>query len=219
MPGLEVEVEAASSEPVSVRVETTNTNLVASMKTFVENYNRYWKRLGELTKYDAATNQGSLLTGNSAALRMNMEVSYLVSGRFGRGSVQSLGELGISHNDDGTLALDESRFRSRLAADPKAVEAFFTAETTGFSARFKTLTNQLAGDRASLVTERVAALDAKIAANQGRVAQLNERLARQKERLLLQFYRMETAIGKMQSVLNVLSQIQPLTVNRRTSST
>jgi flagellar hook-associated protein 2 len=211
IPGVRLEIKQPSQTPVTVSVDKTDTNLVASVKTLVDNYNRFRDRLAELTRYDPETNTGSILTGDPTALRLDMDLPYLLSGRFvGAGSIQSLRELGIILKDDGTLEFDESKLRARLAEDPAAVQRFFADEQNGLSARFGGLVERLSAEDHSLLGERLKALREKIEQNREKIAFLNARLDAQRERLYWQFYRMELVVGKLQASLSALEQIQPL---------
>jgi len=209
LPGVRLQVKQPASSPVTITVDRTDADVVANVKTLVENYNSFRKKLLEDTAYDAKTDKASVLTGDAAALRLDAELSALVSGRLsGGGAIQSLAELGIRLRDDGTLTLDETRLKARLAEDPEAVREFFTREETGFSARVKELIQQLAGEDNSLLSERLKALDRKIEQNQEKIDFMGKRLDSQRERLLIEFYRLELAVSKIQSNLGFLDAIQ-----------
>jgi flagellar hook-associated protein 2 len=209
IPGVTLDVKQPTLNKVTVAVNTVDTNLVASVKTLVDNYNKFRKRLGELTKVDAAAGTGSMLTGDVAALRMDVDLSRVLSGRFNAGGpLQSLAAIGVTVNSDGTLALDESRLRTAYASDPAQVKQFLSKEDVGVSARLAAAIEQMAGDKTSLVTERLKAIDHKISANQDRIDSMNKHLDNQRQRLLTQFYNLETAIAKMKDSLNMLSAIQ-----------
>ena len=209
--GIALEIKQPSASPVTVSIATTDADLSASVKTMVDNYNRFRTTLAKHTKYDAEQNVKSVLTGDSAALRLDAELSQLFSSRmFGAGSIQSVAELGITLKEDGTLAYDEARLKAKFAADPKAVQEFFTKAESGFSARFEKLSDQLADPDNSLLSSRFDALRYKIEQNQQRVEFINTRLETQRERLLMQFYRMEIAIGKIQNNMGAIESIRPL---------
>jgi flagellar hook-associated protein 2 len=209
--GLSMEIKQPSIAPVTITVERSDTELTANVETMVTNYNKLRKKLKELTAYDVETNKRSLLTGDAAALRLDSDLGYLLSSRFpGTGDVQSLGELGISFKDDGTLSFDKTKLQSRFAEDPEAVRDFFTEEDSGFSDKFHELSEQLAGQDVSLLAQRFITLRDKIARNREKIADWDKRLEDQTQQLYMDFYRMETAIGKMQSNMSALSSIQPV---------
>jgi flagellar hook-associated protein 2 len=197
---------------VTVTVSTNDTDLVANVQTMVDNYNQVREKLKKLTAYDPETDTRSVLTGDLVALRLDSELSYLLSGAFaGVGSVRSLAEVGVHVNDDGTLSFNAQELRAKYAADPEAVAQFFTAADLGVSAKLNALLEDLGGAGNSLMAQRLKTLNDKIDQNRERIAFLEERLDVQRERLLLQFYRMEAAVGRMRSSLSALDAIQPLT--------
>ncbi len=211
VPGVKLQVKQPSTTPVTVQVATSDTDLVASVKTMVDNYNKLRKKLREDTAYDAAADKASVLTGDASALRLDSELSYLLSGRFfGAGRIQSLAEVGVHVKDDGTLELNQDELQAKFAADPQAVQDFFTKKDVGFSARFGKLTEQLSGRDSSMLDQRSKTLEQKISDNEARIEAMNKRLDAQQESLYLEFYNMELAVGKLQSQLSVINSIKPL---------
>lgn len=211
VPGLELKVQQGSTAPVTIQVETSDTDIVASVQAFVDNYNKFWKRYKELTRYDTDTQQGEVLASDPTAIRLGSDISYLLSSRFaGAGSIQSLAEIGVSINDDGTLDFDSSKLQARYAEDPAAVKQFFTDETFGFATKYDKLAESLAGQDVSLLAQRLNTLNDKYEENQERIAWWNTKLERRREQLLLYFYRLENTIAKLKSNMDVLSSIQPL---------
>lgn len=210
--GITLEIKQTSADPVTVTVSTDDLDLVANVQTMVDNYNQFREKLAKLTAYDPETDTRSVLTGDLVALRLDSELSYLLSGTFAAaGPIRSLAEVGVLLNGDGTLTFDDSKLKAKYAANPQAVEQFFTTAGFGVSAKFDRLLEELGGVDASLLSRRLNTLRDKIDRNQERIEFLNERLSAQRERLLLQFYRMELAIANMQSSLSSLEMIRPLT--------
>jgi flagellar hook-associated protein 2 len=206
-----LQMHEASDKPVTITVSKTDEDLVAGVEDLVNRYNKFRAKLMESTRYDPETNTASILTGDAAALRLDNDLGYLLSGRFvGAGTIRSVAEVGIEIESDGMLRFDRSRFQEQYQSDPQAVREFFTHEEFGFSARFGKLIGQLAEEDASLLGQRTRSLDAKIRQNEERIAFMTQRLDVQRERLLLDFYRLENAIGKLQSSLDALESIQAL---------
>jgi len=219
MPGATLEILQPTGSPVSVTVGTSDDDLVSAVRALVEGYNRFRDRLLTLTEYNEQSETLSILTGDGTALRLDSDLSRFLSGALdGAGPIRSLAEVGIHVEDDATLSFDQSVLGDRFAADPDAVEQFFTTEDVGFAAKLEQLVEQLAGEDDSLLEGRIDVLAEKIERNQQRISEMDEQLASQRERLLLQFYRMEVAVGKMQTVLTALDSIQalePLRISER----
>jgi len=211
LPDVTLKIWKPSDEPVLLTVETSDTDLVATVQTMVDNYNTFRTKLNELTRFDPETGEGSVLTGDRTALRLDLDLSALLSGRFfGAGSIQSLAEVGVDYKSDGTLSFDSSMLKRKYAADPAAVAEFFSKEDLGVSAKFAVLLEQLSGVDNSLLTNRADALSAKISSNQERIDFWNERLEAQRERLYMEFYRLESTIAKIQNGLTVIESLKPL---------
>jgi len=211
IPGVTLQIKQPSASPVSIQVDTSDTDLVANVKTMVDNYNKLRQKLQDDTAYDAASDKGSVLTGDASALRLDSELSYFLSGRFfGAGRIRSLGEVGIHLKDDGTLELNQDELEAKFAADPQAVQDFFTTKDAGFSARFGKLADELVGRDVSMLDLRSKALQQKISDNEARIEAMTKRLAAQQESLYLEFYRMELAVGKLQSQMSAINSIKPL---------
>ena len=211
VPGLELDVLQGTNTPVNVQVQTSDADLVASVQTFVDNFNKFWKRYKELTKYDTETQKGEVLASDPTAIRLGSEVSYLLSSRFaGAGKIQSLAEIGISINQDGSLSFDSSVLQAKYAEDPEAVKKFFTDATFGFAKKYDKLSESLAGENVSLISQRLNALSQKYEDNSEKIKWWNEKLERRRQQLLLYFYRLENTIAKLKANLDTLSALQPI---------
>jgi flagellar hook-associated protein 2 len=207
--GVSLQVKRASGQPVEIDVSRSDTSVVTNVQTMVDDYNKFRSKLAELTAYDATTNKSSVLTGDGTALRLDTELSDLLSGRFvGAGTIHSLAQIGITLNNAGALALDQDKLKAAYADDPAGVKQFFTAKDVGLSARCGQLIQQLAGENTSLLSSRISALSDKIQANQDRIEQMNKHLEDQQNRLYTEFYNMEIAIAKLRANLAALDSIR-----------
>ena len=135
LPGLDLEIKDTSSQAVMIEVSRSDEDVIANIDALVENYNRFREDLNTLTAFDEETGEGAILFGDSAALRLDVDLSQMLSGRFlGVGSIQSLGEIGVDLQSDGTLEFDSTKLSAKFAKDPDAVAKFFTgniSEETG----------------------------------------------------------------------------------------
>ncbi len=210
--GVSLEIKQATGTTVTVQVSRSDAVVLASLKTFVENYNKFRDQWEDYTKYDTTTGKGSILTGDSTALRFETSLSALLSGRFtGSSRFQSLASLGITWTDKGKLQWDEEKFKAAYTEDPQEVENFFAAPSTGMANRLQDLIEQLGGEQNSTISRRLEALDGKIKANLQRIEHMNAILEKERTRLLNQFYKMELAVAKIQDSLTALESIAWIT--------
>jgi flagellar hook-associated protein 2 len=204
-------VKGSSTEPVTITVAETDSSFVSAVKTLIDQYNKLHAKIKSQTAFNPETNTTGILFGSNETLRIGSELSRLFTGRqAGLAGVESLAELGVSVNDDGSLALDEAKLKSQYAADPEGVQELFLHESRGFAGKLDKLTESFVNVDNSLLLNRVAALSRKVEANQERIERMTASLDRQREALLAQFYNMEEVIAKLQASLTSIQSIQPI---------
>ena len=209
--GVELNVQETSETAIDVTVAKTDTDLIKYVENFVKTYNAIRSDLGELTDFNAEDFTTGLLFGTNEALRVDNELSRVVTDRyFGVGSFQSLESIGLSVDADGKLQLDKAQLSEAFADDAQSLQTFFTDENNGIVAKFEGAIEGLAGTDNGLLTNRNNSLQATIDSNLDRIDRFNESLDRQREALLLQFYQLEQVIGGLQASQSALASLQPL---------
>ncbi len=209
--GVNLTAIAASATPVTVAVNSDDSPVIDAAEDFVDAYNALREELDELTAFDEESLTTGLLFGSNEALRVETELSRLVTDRFrGLGSFETLAEIGITVDGKGKLQLDKTELQEAFAENPSALQTFFSDDSNGVVAKFNEAIDRLADVDNSLLTNRSDALQATIESNEQRIEQLNESLDRQRERLLLQFFQLEQVIAGLQQNLSALQGLQPL---------
>jgi flagellar hook-associated protein 2 len=204
--GLTLDVQQASTSPVTVSVTNSSTNALASLQAFISDYNNLVTHMTSFTQYDAATNTKSDLTDDPTTMELQQQTAKLVSGQISTsGSVQSLADLGVTINNDGTLSLDQSTFTNAYQSDPDGVEQFFTAANTGFSALFHNLSQQFAATGTGILSEESTALSTEVTDNQRQLTLMQTSLNNESAQLTNEFDNMEVAISKLQSELSIIN--------------
>ena len=134
VPGVDLQIKGTSNQTVSISVEKTTTDLIATVQATVDNYNRFREKLANYTAYDSETDTRSILTSDSTALRLETELTRMMGSRFKTdGSFHYMSELGLGLGSDGTLEFDQATFEAKYAADPDSVESFFRGPKTNNS--------------------------------------------------------------------------------------
>ncbi len=212
--GASITIKQAAQTAVNVNITETNTNFIGAIEAVVKQYNSLRDKIDTLTDYNEIQEVSAVLQGDSAVLRVDADLSRLLSGRFfGAGEIQNLAQLGLSFAQDGKLELNKETLEAKLAEDRESVEEFFTATESGFAAKFEALTEQLAGENASLLTSRIESITRRVEDAEQRITFLDERLEKVRERLLNQFFRAETAIAKIQNNLGAISALAPISAS------
>ena len=209
--GMELEIQSASESAVTLSVDSSDESLIDAVEGLVSSYNSLREEIDTQTDFDEDALTTGLLFGTNEALRVDTQLSRLLTDRyFGLGDIQSLEQLGLSLDDHGMLQFDKEKLKQAFADDPAAVQTFFTKEETGFVDKLDAAMDSLAGAQASLLTNRNKTLQATIDANQQRIERFNESLDRQRDRLLLQFYQLEQVIATLQQNQTALSSLRPI---------
>ena len=146
IPGVTLNLAGSSSgNPVQVMVGPDATQATGAVNNFVAAYNQVINDINQQFAVNTATNSEGPL-GSDSSLRqlqssLMADVTYAIPGN--TGGYANLSALGISMNDDGTLAVDSTQLSNALSSNPSGFVSFFqNATQTGFADTFhKDLTN------------------------------------------------------------------------------
>lgn len=120
----------------------------------------------------------------------------------------TLGLIGIDLEDDGTLSIDEDELDGKLAADPEAFEAFFTASGTGVLVKLQDAIGDLldgatvtsSGETLdSIFTGRRKAIGSIVGSIDDQIRRLESNLERFEESLVQRYANLESIIGGLNS--------------------
>ena len=148
-----VTIQLLSAAPATtVQVEITNNNgdVATALNSFVTAYN---KVIGDLNTQESKTSSGAAepLFGNPAIATiqesLQSAISFLQSGN----GIQSVTQLGLTTNSDGTLSLNTDTLDNALNSNFQAVASFFqpSATSTSFGANLTTVLDNV-GNNAPL---------------------------------------------------------------------
>ena len=207
--GVDLTAVTTSDTAIDLSVTKSGDKLVDLVQSFVDSYNTLRKDLDNLTDFDADSQTTGLLFGTNEALRVDTQLSRLMTDRYsGLGTFQSLQEIGISVDDSGKLNLDKGKLKDAFAEDSQSLQSLFTAKDRGIIAKFEAAIESLTGTENGLLTNRGDSLTTTIEANEARIERFNESLDRQRERLLLQFFQLEQIISGLQTSQKAVNSFQ-----------
>jgi flagellar hook-associated protein 2 len=220
--GVDLNVVAPSDQTVTVNVAASQTDLVNTVQDFVDAYNSVRSNLDDTTDFDATALTTGVLFGRTASLRVDQDLSHVLSGQFfGVGKFTSLNAVGISLDSKGKLSLDTTKFQKAYTDDPDALKKLFTDTTSGIAGKLGRALESLVGDQNSVLPAQTKALTDTINANQTKISFLSDQLDRQRQTLLDQFTLLESTVAKLQASLQALSSftpVAPLTLSNTSSS-
>ncbi len=195
---------------MTLTVEQDKASVETAVKAFVTAYNELEKSIGNLSRYDTANKQASVLTGDSTVRMVQNRVRAMLTGNQSAvGGINSLSELGISFQKDGTLKLDNSKLSTVLVDPDKNVAAFFSTQTMEGTEGFATRLDQLLDGMArsdGLINNRMDGINSTIKGIGRQREALEHRLGEVEKRLRAQFTALDSMVASMTQTNNYLQQ-------------
>jgi len=219
--GLDVDLNTVGTTPAQVTVAADNSKVTGLVQSFVTNYNTLVPQISSLTTYNTATNTPATLQGDGTILNLSSVLSQLVtdsvSGPAGN-AVQSLSELGISVNQDGTLTLDSTALAQQLSQNPTAVGNFFLDSTNGFATKLKNTINSYTDPTNGGLTQESNSFQAQSTSVEQRISTLQAMLTARQTSLMTTFIHLETVLANLRSQQSALASILNLSSTSTSTS-
>lgn len=200
-------VSAEAGTTVSIDVTFDKNAAKEKVNAFVSAYNTLRGMLTKLGGYNATTKVAgpmlgdALLSGIDAEIRRTLSDPVAAAGT----TVQTLADIGVTTQSDGTLKVDSTKLESALNNNFDAVSRLFGTEDTGVAARlYDQITDRLA-DGAG-IDVRNESLQAEQRALTKKSADIDARMAILQQTYLKQFTTLDTLLSTLSSTSAFLSQ-------------
>lgn len=146
----------AASTTLSVTRDTAAVQ--TSVQSFVKAYNDVNKTLSDLSAYNATTQQGAILQGDSAVRNIQNQIRSTLNSTLSGlgGSLTSLSQIGVSFQKDGTLTLDSSKLQTAIDTNFSSIAGLFATVGTPTDSLVKyvsSTTGTVAGSYAVTVSQ------------------------------------------------------------------
>lgn len=122
-------LKANTPGTTTLSVARDSAGIQGAVQSFVKTYNDLNKTIADLSKYDAANKRASTLTGEATIRAVQSQLRGLFNASLSTagGGLNTLSEIGITFQKDGTLKLDSSKLSTVLADGTKDVSTLFAA--------------------------------------------------------------------------------------------
>ncbi|MBK7543548.1 MAG: flagellar filament capping protein FliD [Candidatus Competibacteraceae bacterium] len=158
IPGVTVDLKSTDSAATTLAVSQDNSAISGGVQSFVKAFNELANTVKALTSYNAETKQAGALQGDFSVRsifgQLRGELGKMVSGASPQ--LDSLADLGITTERDGTLKLDSGKLQKAVAVDPQGVAGLFAraGRTTDPLVKYASATNDSkTGDYAVAVSQ------------------------------------------------------------------
>lgn len=189
-------------------LSTDNAAITANIKDFVDAFNKLTGFIDEQTEFNPETFSTGVLFGNSSVQGLESSLRRIATGQVTglAGNFEFLSQIGITTQNDGTLAIDEVKLGQALNADATNVVELFTSANG--------VVNQL-NTKVSLLLDssQQGPLSAELDSLTESIDDLNDTLLRMDERLELfekkirqEFINLEIILGRLDSQRNSFRQ-------------
>lgn len=206
--------KADASKTITLGLTNDTDKELSAVKDFVSQYNSVMSFLSE--KMDVgdpskSDNTTGALAGDSTLISLQSKLqSTVLSGKSVNGV--SASTLGLSVDRNGTLSLDETKFKAQLAKDPNSVKDFFFKDTsnkystektgTGYTADFKAVLDRYISTKSGsegVISLRKSSYQSEIKDYNKQIERITEQIATKRARYVTMFTNLDTAIGNLQS--------------------
>jgi flagellar hook-associated protein 2 len=219
IPGVTVSLLAASANPVTLSITRDPSNVSKQLQNFTDAFNTLVGKLATYTHYDTTTNQGGVLLGDATAQEIQTQM-YSIFGAAVKdaGNLHTVGDIGITMNQDGTISYNSTTFQNAYAQNPTNVMKLFTNSTAGLGKVLDHSMTNLVDPVTGMITQENTTLQNQTQQFQDQIKHLDSLLADKRNRLEEQFANMETVLAGLQSQQSALGSITTITAPKSTSS-
>lgn len=206
--------KADATKTITLGLTNDTDKELSAVKDFVSQYNSVMSFLSE--KMDVgdpskSDNTTGALAGDSTLISLQSKLQSTVLGGKSVDGV-SASTLGLSVDRNGTLSLDETKFKAQLAKNPNAVKDFFFVGTsskystektgTGYTADFKAVIDRYTSTKSGsegVISLRKSSYQSEIKDYNKQIERITEQIATKRARYVTMFTNLDTAIGNLQS--------------------
>ena len=206
--------KADATKTITLGLTNDTDKELSAVKDFVSQYNSVMSFLsekmdvGDTSKSD---NKTGALAGDSTLISLQSKLQSTVLGGKSVNGV-SASTLGLSVDRNGTLSLDETKFKAQLAKNPNAVKDFFFVDTstkyatektgTGYTADFKAVIDRYTSTKSGsegVISLRKSSYQSEIKDYNKQIERITEQIATKRARYVTMFTNLDAAIGNLQS--------------------
>lgn len=200
-----------SADPnTTVTLSTTadSSQQTSAIQNFVSTYNKVVGDLNTQFQVSSTTNQaGPLQADSTLALAQNQILATISFTTIGNGNINSLADLGITMNNDGTLSLNSATLQSALQANPSAVQSFFNSQGTGsFGNNLYNQLNSIADPISGSVSQDMAGLQQSQTALTQQISDFQAQLFTTQQQLTLQYDQVDVTLQELPLLLQQVNR-------------
>ena len=215
--GVSISLNKASvGTKVTVTVAADDSAANTAVNNFVEAYNTLVQTYSSLTGYDAASKTAGALMGDAALRSTSLAMRSIIGASVESGTFDTLTDIGITTNIDGTLKVDAAKLATSLTDDNTSIQNMF-GSTSGIATRMNTLVEgYIKAD--GPIDNKLDALNKVLSRIDIDREALDARMAQKEALYRTQFNSLDAIVSKYKNVATYLDQMDNERYNQRANS-
>ena len=192
------------SSPATVSVGPDSSSAATAIGNFVTAYNKVISDLNAQFTYNATSNaQGPLASDSTLALAQSQILAAAAFSTTGNGNINSLGDLGLTMNDDGTLSINSGQLATALQGSFANVQTFFASLTTGsFGANLTNTLNTIADPVTGSIQQDLNGLAQQQSGLAQQISDFQDQLSAQTQQLTDQYNQVNVTLQELPLLLS-----------------
>ncbi|MGI9538626.1 MAG: flagellar filament capping protein FliD [Miltoncostaeaceae bacterium] len=201
-----VTLTALGTGTSTITVAEDDVAIDSGVQEFVDAFNSLISNINATTSYDAESGDRGALQGDQTITAIKFQARSIIGnvvGGLAGTQYDSLAQIGITSNRDGTLTLDSTVLKDAIADDADAVRDVFGFDdasgtidgTDGIARQLSEFADTFSND---ILSARLTGITSSLSRMDDRIASLEDLMLVKEDRLRRQFSAMEVAITQFQ---------------------
>ncbi|HVM64081.1 MAG TPA: flagellar filament capping protein FliD, partial [Acidimicrobiales bacterium] len=206
LPGVTVDLLKAGTGPVTITVGPDGAGLANNVQSLVNDINSVITQAKAATAYDPnnPVNTGPLL-GDFTVEGLASGLTEALTGRIAGSGLGDASAIGITVNSDGTIAFDQSKFKTAMATNPQGVaDLFQRTGGNGIAQQLKAFADGMSDPNSGAITAAIQGSQATITDLNNEITAWQPLLDMQRQQLTQEFTQMETALAQLNAQKSAL---------------
>jgi flagellar hook-associated protein 2 len=215
IPGLNLSFKQTTTTDVSVQVNRDEDAITAKVQKFVDDYNDVITYYRVNTSYDVDKGIKGALIGDGTVRTIIDKIGSIIAGQYDLGlAFESMGQMGISTNQNGSLEFEADDFKASMASNMDAVVSFFTDESGPLATMRDRVEDVYLDQYDGTLKARSDSLEDTISDLEDSIVEFEARLDDYASRLRDQFNSMEIVLGELFATQDYLTALFAQNTNR-----
>ncbi len=209
LPGVTLDLQSTGTAAATLTVERDHAAFEEKVQSFVDAFNTMHTYYDTHTAYNADESIKGALVGDSVARRAVDRMGDQISSQYSlsTSTLETLAQLGIQTQQDGSLQLDTEELSDALEADFDNVVSFLTDDDGPLVTMRDTIDDLLVDEDSGTLTSRKESLQEQIDELEDRVADYDVFIESMTERIRNRFTELEVIMGTLQSTQGYLAAL------------